>query len=472
MLEMFQMVGTPPRSLFQILETVDEGINCARQETETLNMEQVDWSTLPSDLVEAIFCRIPFPEVLRVRELNNEWFSRFPKLCNLHQLHSKWPIYCPAFLCPGAMLGFDRSSNRWSLLKFDSLQKLLAESLEDNSIFQGENTTVEGPFLCTYKGPSACRVRRVVTGATITIVNLLSGRYWSIACPKQTMPCTARFCACSCNCLPWKPKPPVLRRDRDGSFRVLLWARHRDECLASGRVDCRLYNSKSNSWICRTYRTELWEPSCDKWNRDDSVTFASTSLDGDLYTLEGLFDGDIWVSRCSLLRVSVLGALISFSEESQSELDLRLLRNNVIVEFEPDGEGFYCADISVVRCGVRTIMTLILKYKYHSGKSFGTQSKLYEVHKNDSTFTARELSTSPILRCGRFWNDLFLQADDDCIYFCGGNLTSYHVELNSWVDHGNFPDAAFLPGYAEEDNRSKPLKYCLTFEPKNAILFQ
>ncbi|KAL2622854.1 hypothetical protein R1flu_003059 [Riccia fluitans] len=182
--------------------------------------------------------------------------------------------------------------------------------------------------------------------------------------------------------------------------------------------------------------------------------------DGILYWLEGVpmedeEEGGIVVGLVSVL---VEGEKEAGTTRSSEEVD-NGQAEVVLIEFRPENKRYLEEmRISVVRCGDKSILVLILYYRFPRLMKCTVEIKLYQVDRNDSSFSARELPSSPTsLTPGSFRQRLVIQADDECVYVCGANLTSYHVELSTWRDHGVLPDEAFCKPHC--------LKQCVRFRP-------
>ncbi|KAL3682666.1 hypothetical protein R1sor_000688 [Riccia sorocarpa] len=398
-------------------------------------------SSLPIAVVEKILCKIPFPEVLKARMLNQEWNSQFSSFISAHQGSTNWPTYCPVFLSYGELLGFNRTTNSWRKVKLKALeQEGTKGTYVENFAIRYNTQALEGSLLCTLEH------RKAGMEAVITIVNLLSGKRRRVECPGIIGE-------------PWNPaaQPPILKLLDDGSFRILI--RDHDRWWGERRLQTQVYSSDSDSWNCTLHRGKALR----RINLDSlgNRVFPAghAYLDGTLYWLEGVADAE---QNIGLVRVFVeeechLPWRLTSSDENHDQW-LRAI--DPLIEFQPaDKMCLRCINVSALRSGQRTVLTLVLHYQYGPGGEWSAQMKLYQVERKVSSFQVMEISALPgFLAPGLFKEKFVAQVDDDSVYVCGERLTSYHLGLRSWTDHGVLPGAAFW--------ERNCLKQCLKFDPR------
>ncbi|KAL2611369.1 hypothetical protein R1flu_023061 [Riccia fluitans] len=311
----------------------------------------------------------------------------------------------------------------------------------ENFAIRYNTQALEGALLCTLEH------RKAGMEAVVTVVNLLSGKSRRVECPGIIGE-------------PWNPiaQPPILKLVGDGSFKILV--RDHDRWWGQDRLQTQVYSSKSDTWDSSLHRGKALRRVNLDFQGNQVYPAGHAYLDGTLYWLEGVADED---QNVGLVRV--------FMEEechfpwrltsSDDNHDEWLRGIDPLIEFQPvDNLCLKRINISALRCGLRTVLAVVFLYHYGPGEEWSAQIKLYQVERKDWTsLQVTELSSSTtLLSTGLLKENFVFQADDDSIYVCDEHLTSYHLELNSWTDHGALPDAAFW--------ERNCLKQCFKFDPR------
>ncbi|KAL2621944.1 hypothetical protein R1flu_002149 [Riccia fluitans] len=380
---------------------VEEESDRTESSTEGSDLDVVDkhrhhLKELPEVLVERIMTGIPFPDVLKVRELSREWRSKFSRVVieegSAIDSTRSWPEYFPTFLSKerSRVEGYDpvRSFEK----HVEGVQTTSAEGGSGPGGDWDVRVTGYGSLLVVFN----LDYRHGQPFATVT--NLVTRRKKELIWPIRPLEGSDRFYSFS-----W----PILVFLGSDDYQLVSWY-YEVEKISFQRKSTHflVYNSSSATWIERSYPSDCIKD-----------CYYGAYMDGSVY----------------------------YILKPQAQNQPRIVRFNVMsgartetgpIEQDDPLNGDWVHS-TVVRCD-RRIMAVMFE---HNGYSF--KVKILQLKMDSFEFVKLSEYSMSSKNLPISFYDIPVVASSGCIYILQlytPVLTTFHVNSNTWTSTTSIPE--------------------------------